>query len=54
MKYSDLTLNQRISLKGEFHTNPDCINYKAVMILWDFVKAVEYFLNDDVSILKPL
>jgi hypothetical protein len=52
MKYKDLTLDQRISLKGEFKTNPICENYKAIMLLWNFVKAVEYFLNDDISILK--
>ena len=52
MKYSDLTLDQRISLKGEFETNPECTNYLLVLRLWDFVTAVEYFLNDDVSVLR--
>lgn len=51
MKYTDLTLDQRISLKGEFQTNPGCECYKAVMLFWGFVKAIEYFLNDDVSVL---
>ena len=46
-KYFDLTLDQRISLKGEFETNPDCIGYKAIMCLWSFIDAIEYFLNDD-------
>jgi len=52
MKYNDLTLDQRISLKGEFETNPDCVCYKAVMVFWGFVDAVEYFFNDDISILR--
>ncbi len=51
MKYTDLTIDQRIGLKGEFATNPECVNYKAVMALWGFVIAIEYFLNDDISIL---
>jgi hypothetical protein len=52
MKYRDLSLDQKISLKGEFKTNPICVNYNAAMILWGFVKAIEYFLNDDISILE--
>lgn len=51
MKYTDLTLNQRISLKGEFQTNPECVQYKAIMLLWNFVIAIEFFLNDDINIL---
>lgn len=51
MRYTDLTLNQRISLKGEFETNPECACYRAIMALWDFVIAIEFFLNDDISIL---
>lgn len=49
MKYEDLTLNQRIGLKGEFMANPDCQNYRLIWIFWDFKKAVEFFLNDDFS-----
>lgn len=52
MFYTDLTLDQRISLKGEFETNPKCINYKAVMLFWGFGMAVEYFLNDNISVLE--
>ena len=52
MYYSNLTLDQKIGLKGEFQTNPECVNYKMVMILWGFVTAIEYFLNDDISILQ--
>lgn len=51
MKYTDLTLNQRIGLKGFFQTEPGMERYHVIMVLWDFVKAVEYFLNDDPSIL---
>ena len=53
MKYDDLTIHQKISLKGEFETNPKLENYWAVMLLWGFKKAIEYFLNDDLSILDP-
>jgi len=52
MKYSELTLDQRISLKGEFEINPELGCYKAVMILWGFIEAVEFFLNDDLSVLR--
>lgn len=51
MDYFDLTLDQRISLKGEFETNVECHCYRAIMVIWNFVKAVNYFLSDDV---KPL
>ena len=51
MRYTDLTLHQRISLKGEFKTNSECACYGAIMALWDFVIAIEFFLNDDISIL---
>ena len=52
MKYNELTVDQKISLKGEFEKNPKCENYKVIMIMWNFVIAIEYFLNDDISILK--
>lgn len=52
MKYTDLTLDQRISLKGWFETDKKLVQFRAIMILWDFVKAVEFFLNDDISILN--
>lgn len=52
MKYTDLTLDQRISLKGEFQINPELTNYKVVMVLWGFIEAVEYFLNDDLDLLR--
>ena len=54
MRYIDLTLDQRIGLKGEFQVNPECECYKAVMLLWGFVVAIEYFLNDDISVLYRL
>jgi len=49
MKYTDLTIHQRISLKGLFQTNEELKNYLLVWIVWGFVKAVEYFLNDDLE-----
>lgn len=51
MKYTDLTIDQRIGLKGQFETNPKMVNYKVVWLLWDFIIAVEYFLNDDINVL---
>lgn len=51
MKYTDLTLDQRISLKGLFFTDKDLVNYKAIFLLWNFILAVEYFLNDDINVL---
>lgn len=50
-KYGDLTLHQRISLKGEIQTNPLLVQYKAIMWMYGFVIAVEYFLNHDLSVL---
>jgi hypothetical protein len=53
MKYRDLTLDQRISLKGEFQTNSQLAAMRGVMRLWGFVKAVDFFLSDnDTSILS--
>lgn len=60
MKYADLTLHQRISLKGLFTsekerrdiglTEDESFNcLRAVMVLWNFKIAIEYFLNGDVS-----
>lgn len=51
MKYEDLTLNQRIALKGFIETKPELQSYKLVWILWNFKMAVEYFLNDDINAL---
>lgn len=49
--YTDLTVHQRISLKGEFATNPLLQQYRAIMMFFNFVLAVEYFLNHDT---RPL
>lgn len=61
-KYEDITLHQRISLKGLFTSEKECRdigvkdknmrNFHAVMILWNFKTAIEYFLNDDINILN--
>jgi hypothetical protein len=47
MLYSELTLNQKISLKGYFKTEPSLSHYYAIMMLWNFVIAVNFFLSDD-------
>ncbi len=49
MKYTDLTVNQRISLKGYFINMENMARYRMVWIIWGYVKAVEYFLNDDLD-----
>lgn len=62
MRYEDLTLHQRISLKGLFTSEKErrdiglteqegfnCL--RAVMVLWNFKLAIEYFLNNDVNAL---
>ena len=49
MKYTDLTLSQRIGLKSEFVNNPACHSYLAIWRFFNFVLAVEYFLNDDIG-----
>ena len=54
MKYTDLDIHQRISLKGEFETNEKCNSYLAIMKLFNFVAAVEYFLNDDLDAVRRL
>ena len=51
MKYTDLTIDQRISLKGIFKTDKEWAAYGAIMLLWNFKIAIEYFLNNDMSIL---
>ena len=51
MKYTELNLDQRISLKGLFETEKELVQYRAISLLWDFVKAVEYFLNSDINAL---
>lgn len=51
MTYYDLTLDQRISLKGLFETDKELTPYRAIMVLWGFVKAIEYFFNDDINAL---
>lgn len=51
MKYQDLTLIQRIGLKGFIETDPALASIKAIWVLWGFKKAVEYFLNEDIGAL---
>lgn len=52
MKYTDLSLNERIALKGFISRDPDLAPYKLIWILWDFKTAVEYFLNEDLNALR--
>lgn len=52
MKYTDLNINQRISLKGIFKTDKRADGYGLVMEVFNFKVAVEYFLNNDINILR--
>ncbi|WP_089688618.1 hypothetical protein [Catalinimonas alkaloidigena] len=51
LRYFDLNLHQRISLKGYFEQMPELEDYLLVMTLWGFIPAVNYFLSDDLSVL---
>jgi hypothetical protein len=52
MTYKDLTLHQKISLKGYFETNPGLANYRAAMFFFGFVQAINFFLSEDINCLK--
>lgn len=43
--WQDLTIHQRISLKGFFQTEPALVNCKAIMKLWGWREAIDYFLD---------
>lgn len=61
MDYNDLTLHQKISLKGIFTSKKERrdlglkdeeVSYsylQAIWLLWDFKKAINYFLNGDID-----
>lgn len=51
MTYKDLTIHQKIGLKGHFMDDPAYVNYKALMLLWNFRVAIEYFLTDDINVI---
>lgn len=52
MKYEDLTIHQKISLKGYIQTESSLINCRAIMLLWGYVHAINYFL--DPTCLPPI
>lgn len=54
MKYEQLTIDQRIGLKGYFKTEPELAQYRMVWLFWGFKKAVEYFLNDDINAINGM
>lgn len=45
LSWKDLTINQRISLKGFFYTEPELAPFKAIMIIFDYRMAIDIFLN---------
>jgi hypothetical protein len=46
LRWQDLTVHQRITLKGLFVTDEELSIYRAVWILWDYRKAIDLFFND--------
>jgi hypothetical protein len=53
MTYEQLTIHQRIGLKGFIQTEESLSSLRLVWMLWGFKKAVEYFLNEDLNELQP-
>jgi hypothetical protein len=53
MTYEQLTIHQRIGLKGLIQTEERLSPLRLVWMLWGFKKAVEYFFNEDINELKP-
>lgn len=62
MNYDQLTIHQRISLKGLFASDKErrdigVKNHEyfnaicGIMLLWNFKKAVEFYLNEDINAL---
>lgn len=47
MRYENLTINQKISLKGCMDTMPELDNFKAVAVLWGWIDAINLFLDED-------
>lgn len=47
MGYKDLTLMQRIGLKGEIEKNQSLGAFRAVWLLWNFKVAVDAFLSNE-------
>lgn len=46
MRYEDLTIHQRISLKGFIKTWESLVPYYAIWILWDYRRAINCFLDE--------
>jgi hypothetical protein len=53
MTYEQLTIHQRIGLKGFIQTKERLSALRLVWMLWGFKKTVEYFLNEDLNQLQP-
>ena len=51
MDYTELSIHQKISLKGLFKTDPELSQYSAIMLLWNFKTAINFFLKNDINIL---
>lgn len=48
-QYSDLTLNQKIALKGYIRTEPCLHIYNTIWLLWGFKEAVNAFLSPSTN-----
>jgi hypothetical protein len=51
MKYEQLTIMQKIGLKGAIQTWPSLAHIKLIWVFWNFKIAVEYLLNEDINAL---
>ena len=53
MKYEDLNIHQKIGLKGFFISDPKMKQYRLIWVVFNFKKAINYFLTGNVEELTP-
>lgn len=51
MTYDELSIHQKIGLKGVFMNDQDLEIYRMVMVVWNFKVAIEFFLTGDYSVI---
>lgn len=52
--YDQLTLDQRISLKGWFEEMKDSNEFWLVLKVFGFVVAVNYYIDGDINVIRAL
>jgi hypothetical protein len=50
MTYKDLTIHQKIGLKGEIQNNPSLHQFKIAWLFFGFRKTIDYFLTNDINV----